>query len=166
MEKLKGWPSVLLRKWLLTCVIGIGSLLAGVVMFFTADDRVMLRISVLLALLIVLRCIALFRLISKQRYETVEGICIGVKTPPLRRQRSLCLLTETGAEHTITLDKQTSVRIGRCYRVYFRSSGIAQNSASLPSILAQDQLLALEDLGEYHADTEDAPEKNSEACGN
>ena len=52
------------------------------------------------------------------------------------------------------------------YRVYFRSSGIAQNSASLPSILAQDQLLALKDLGEYHADTEDAPEKNSEACGN
>ena len=104
MEKLKGWPSVLLRKWLLTCVIGIGCLLVGIVMFFTADDRVMLIISGLLALLTALRCIAFFRLVSRQEYETVEGVCIAMKNAPLRRQRSLCLLTETGAEHTITLD--------------------------------------------------------------
>ena len=30
MEKLKAWPPVLLRKWLLTCVIGIGCLLGPV----------------------------------------------------------------------------------------------------------------------------------------
>ena len=49
MEKLKAWPPVLLRKWLLTCVIGIGCLLVGIVMFLAAGDRVMLMISGLLA---------------------------------------------------------------------------------------------------------------------
>ena len=51
MEKLKAWPPVLLRKWLLTCVIGIGCLLVGIVMFLAAGDRVMLMISGLLALM-------------------------------------------------------------------------------------------------------------------
>ena len=45
MEKLKAWPPVLLRKWLLTCVIGIGCLLVGIVMFLAAGDRVMLMIG-------------------------------------------------------------------------------------------------------------------------
>ena len=35
MEKLKAWPPVLLRKWLLTCVIGIGCLLVGIVESFS-----------------------------------------------------------------------------------------------------------------------------------
>ena len=166
MEKLKTWPPVLFRKWLLTCVIGIGCLLVGIVMFLAAGDRVMLMISGLLALMTALRSVTFFRLVSKQAYETVEGVCIGIKKAPLRKQRSLCLLTESGAEHTITLDKQTPVRISNCYRAYFQPSGTASEAAPLQSFLAQDQFLALEDLGEYRAGAEDDPEKNSEACGN
>ena len=166
MEKLKAWPPVLLRKWLLTCVIGIGCLLVGVVMFLAAGDRVMLMISALLALLTALRCVSFYRLVSKQEYETVEGVCIGVRKAPLRKQRSLCLLTESGAEHTITLDKQTPVRIGNCYRAYFQSSGIASEAVPLQSFLAQDQFLALENLGEYRAGTEENQEDISEDCGN
>lgn len=166
MEKLKEWPAVLLRKWLLTCVIGIGCLLVGVVMFLAASDRVMLMISALLALATALRCVSFFRLVSRQEYETVEGVCISIKKAPLRKQRGLCLLTEGGIEHTITLDKQTPVRIGHCYRAYFRPSGSAPEPTSLQNYLAQDQFLALEDLGEYRAGTEENHKEIFEACGN
>lgn len=166
MERLKAWPPVLLRKWLLTCVIGLGCLLVGIVMFLAAGDRVMLMISGLLALMTTLRCVSFFRLVSKQAYETVEGVCIGIKKAPLRKQRSLCLLTENGAEHTITLDQQTPVRIGNCYRAYFQSSGPVSEADPLQRFLARDQFLALEDLGEYSVGTEENQEDFSEDCGN
>lgn len=164
MEKLKAWPPALLRKWLATCMIGASCLVVGTVMYLAANDRVMLVISVLLALLTALRCASFFRLVCLQAYETVEGVCVGIKKAPFRKQRSICLLTESGAEYTITLNKQTLVRIGNCYCAYFQHTEQAPDVIPFQRSLAQDQFLALEDLGEYHFGPKDAPEKISESC--
>ena len=106
----------------------------------------LLTISILLALFTAARCFGLYRLIAGSEYQTAEGVCIHIKNAPLHRQRSISLLMESGEEQTILLDKQVKVRIGNCYRVYFR-----QIPAPCPSI-TQDLFLTLEDLGEYQTE--------------
>ncbi len=147
MEKLREWPPVLLRKWLLSIAIGLGYLAVGVVMFFVAGDHVLLVISLLLVLATALRCARLFRLFSSQGYEWIDGTCVGIRQAPLRKQRSLRLLDLDGAEHTFSLNCRLPVQVGRQYRVYFCPS------STVAPLLAQRQFLALEDLGELSAGT-------------
>lgn len=145
MEHLNQWPPVLLRRWLFQAIAGLACLLIGVVVFLAAGDKVLLLISVLLALFTVLRCMSFYQLITNGNYEAVEGVCVRIKNAPLRKRRSISFLREDGVEQTILLDKQTKVRIGNCYRAYFRQ---VPDSPACP---AQDSFLALEDLGEYQA---------------
>lgn len=146
MERLAQWPAVLRRRWLVQAAAGLECLISGAIMFLTAGDRVLLTISILLALFTAARCFSLYRLIAGGEYQTAEGVCIHIKNAPLRRQRSISLLMESGEERTILLDKQIRVRIGNCYRVYFR-----QIPAPRPSI-TQDLFLTLENLGKYQTE--------------
>ena len=145
MEHMNQWPPMLLRRWLLQILTGLGCLLIGIVVFPVTEDQVLLILSVLLTLLIAVRCMSLYQQIARGKYETVEGVCIRIKNTPLRKQRSISLLAEDGAEQTILLDKQTKVRIGNCYRVYLGSASDSH------TYLVQDSFLALEDLGEFQA---------------
>ena len=146
MKHLPEWPVPLLRKWLLSAAIGLGCLLVGIIMFVALADKVMLMLSILLTLLTTGRCMILYRQIGREAYECVAGVCIKIQKAPLRKQRSLCLLTDGGIEHTVTLDTRIPVRIGNCYRLFYLATaddGMYQLSS------AQQQFLALEDLGEY-----------------
>lgn len=149
MVPLREWPAPLLRRWLVSSGIGLLCLLVGVVMFVTAKDKMMLMISAALSLAVAMRSILFYRLVCAQQYEVVEGVCIAVKRAPLRKQRTIHLMNEDGAEHMIMLDKRLPVRIGRCYRAYYRTGGFQKGSQLFQGYLVQDQFLALEDLGEY-----------------
>ena len=146
------WPPILLRRWLLTAAAGLGFLLAGLAAFLAAEDRVLLTLSVLLAISTLLRCLFFYRMAAGQAYGSLEGVCIAVQRLPMRRQQSVRIFTPDGKEHTFTLDKQARLRVGNCYRIYFQ-----QPPANLPDdglfryLQAQDIFLGLEDLGEYHA---------------
>lgn len=156
MKHLQEWPIPLLRKWLLSCAIGPGCLLIGIIMYIAADDRILLTISILLALLTIARCVLLYRQIGGEAYEIIEGVCIKIKKAPLRKQRSLCLLTDAGAEHTVTLEQQIPIRIGNRYRLFYLPSG----SMSVTGLtLDGHQFLALEDLGEFSANCEESENK-------
>lgn len=143
MERLSQWLPVLLRRWLLQAAAGLGCLWVGTVMFLTAEDRILLIISILLALSTALRCVSHCWLINKGEYEGIEGICISIKNAPLRKRRSIALFSKDGVEQMILSDKQARVRIGNQYRAYFQQPPIPQ------SCFAQDLFLALEDLREY-----------------
>lgn len=146
------WPPVLLRRWLLTAAAGLGFLLAGLAAFLALEDRVLLTLSALLALCTLLRCLSFYRMAAGQAYGSLEGVCITIQRLPMRRQQNVRLLAPDGGEHTFALDKQTRLRVGNCYRIYFQ-----QSPAGLPDdgpfrrLQAQDIILGLEDLGEYHA---------------
>ncbi len=148
MEHINQWPPVLLRRWLLQIMTGLGCLLVGVVVFLVMEDQVLLVISVLLAMFTAVRFMSLYQQIAGGKYETVEGICIRIKNAPLRKQWSISLLAEDGSEQTILLGKQTKVQIGNLYRVYFGSVSGSH------ICLAQDSFLALEDLGKFQAGAE------------
>ena len=72
------------------------------------------------------------------------------------------LLTD-GTEYEVALDKRIALRIGNCYQLYFRlAPGLSGGQAVPGQALMDSQLLALEDLGEYHMDkdAEDAVQKS------
>lgn len=146
MKHLPEWPVPLLRKWLLSAAIGLGCLLVGIIMYIALADKVMLMLSILLTLLTAGRCMILYRQIGREAYECVEGVCIKIQKAPLRKQRSLCLLTDSGIEHTVTLDARVPVRIGNCYRLFYLAT---EDDGMYQFFPAPQQFLALEDLGEY-----------------
>ena len=146
MKHLPEWPAPLLRKWLLSAAIGLGCLLVGITMYFALDDKVMLMLSILLTLLTAGYCTMLYRQIGCEAYECVEGVCIKIQKAPLRKQRSLCLLTDSGIEHMVTLDTRIPVRIGNCYRLFYLAT---EDDGLYQFFPAPQRFLALEDLGKY-----------------
>ncbi len=156
MKKFHEWPAVLQRRWLLSGAAGLGFLAVGLVVFLTLHDRALLMISALLTLCIVLRCVSFYRMARSDGYEVVEGVCIEFGRSGMKKQRSVRLLQMDGNEYAVMLDKRTPLRIGNLYRLYFRQAPPSQISG-LEQYLAQDQFLGLEDLGEYHDSSEEAP---------
>lgn len=152
MKKFHEWPAVLQRRWLLSGAAGLCFLAVGLVVYFTLHDRVLLTISVLLALCVTLRCASFYRMARRGGYEVVEGVCIELGRSGIKKQRSVRLLQMDGNEYAVMLDKRTPLRIGNLYRLYFRQAPPSRLSG-LEQYLSQDQFLGLEDLGEYH----DAP---------
>ena len=51
MKHLPEWPAPLLRKWLLSAVIGLGFLIVGSIMYVALNDKIMLLLSIPLTLL-------------------------------------------------------------------------------------------------------------------
>lgn len=151
MEKytFKEWPNVLRRRWMLTGAAGAGFLLVGIVMYLTLNERTLLMLSALLAGFTALRCLSFYRMVCEGAYETVEGVCIEIGRAGLRRQRCVRLLQYDGNEYTLTMDKGTRLRIGNSYRIYFRANDGSKEL--LPEILPMEQLLGMEDQGEYTA---------------
>ena len=148
------WPAVLRRRWLLTGATGLGFLLVGLAVFFSMKDHVLLALSGMLALWTFLRCAEYYRTVRCGHYKTIEGICIALGRAGLGRQRKVRLLLRDGRESVVTLDKRVNLRIGRQYRIYCRlESDAPSGGADLQDTPAGDLFLALEDIGEYWADT-------------
>ena len=146
MKHLPEWPAPLLRKWLLSAALSFGFLIVGSIMYIALDDQIMLMLSLPLSLLSAGRCVLLYRQIGRDAYECVEGVCIKIQKAPLCKQRSLCLITDSGIEHTVTLDTRIPVRIGNCYRLFYLA---AADDGTHQTLSVQQQFLALEDMGEY-----------------
>lgn len=109
-------------------------------------------VSSLLSLCTFLRCLSFYWMVRVESYEVVEGVCIELGCLGLRKRRRVRLLQEDGDEYAILLDKRTPLRIGNRYRIFFRCEDDGGQAAGLlPFFAVEDQLLGLEDMGEYHA---------------
>lgn len=152
MKTGKEWPAALRNRWFLHIAAGVGFLLVGLAAFSALHDRMLLMISALLSLCTVLRCLSFYRMVQAESYEVVEGVCIELGRPGLRKRRRVRLLQEDGNEYAVLLDKRTPLRIGNRYRIYFRREDDGGQDVNLfPCFAAEGQFLGLEDMGEYHA---------------
>ena len=118
MQKLTEWPPALLRKWLALVLLGIGCLAVGVLMLIISRDVVLLTMSILLSMLIALRCLILFRQIRNQEYTVLEGTCVRTSWIPFQRRRAMCLITEDEEEYTVSIENKMIPRAGEKYRVF------------------------------------------------
>lgn len=148
------WPAVLRRRWILAGAAGLGFLLVGLAVFFSLGDRMLLMLSGMLALCTLLHCVEYYRTIRCRCYQAMEATCIALDRPGIGRQRKVRFLLRDGREVTVTLDRRMALRVGRQYRIYFRLGSVSPvNGAASQGSPVGDLFLALEDLGEYRADT-------------
>lgn len=156
MKRLGDWPIPILRRWLLSAAAGPVLFLVGLAGCIALHDPVLLTFSVLLAACMVVRCILLYRMIRQGAYETVEGMCVGIKRAAFGNHLHVRLLTDSGAEHSLLLDRRQKLLTGSRYRVYLQRSPV-----STPSIAGMQHtvLLGLEDLGAYPASPEPSDHK-------
>ena len=147
MERWKQSPPVLQRKCLLTFLVGIISMVIGIVVYLSADDRILLIMSGVILCVSLIYCKNIFELAVHRRYEIVEGICTGISTPMLRRYRKIQLMDEKGAVSTLLLSKSGKFRIGSRYRFYFQKDNQpAIGNDYLDAALSTNSFLGYEEL--------------------
>ena len=150
MDKIKSAPGPLQRKLLFTALLGVLCLAKD-----EKDDEAG----------VLWRCLSLFRILSKEQYETVEGVCVAISQKPVRKYRKIKILSDDGAESSLLLSKQDKVKIGYRYRFYFsQTPRLSIGSDYFDAALSSDQFLGMEELGEYTCDTakNDAAKRDEE----
>lgn len=168
MEKLnmqKNIPGILIQKILLTALIGIGCLLVGTAYYIYEGDRGILILSGLVLVFSLIRSAGLYRMVMGQKYEIIEGICISISAKPFRKQVKIHILDQSGLENTLRIGKQSKVKIGFRYRFYFKQGErLFSGNEYLNTILSVDQLLGVEELGEFslQEDTTEVQEQTGE----
>lgn len=147
---MKDFPPVLFRKWIFTLAVGVCCLGVGSVYFFFARDGVLMGLSGLVFGFSLLRGILLYRTISSQDYETVEGTCVAISNRLLRKCRRIKIMDDQGIESTLLLAKQTKIKIGYQYRFFFKKNARSSlGSEYLDTALSTDCFLGYEELGQY-----------------
>lgn len=149
-DEKKNMPPVLLRKAFLTILIGLGCFAVGAGYYLYCQDGTMLLLSGLVLLLSLFRAAGLYRTITEGKYEIVEGTCVGVSSMPFRRQLKVRIMDADGIETVLCLGKQARVKIGFCYRFYFKEEPRPSlGNEFLDTALVSGCLLSFEELGKY-----------------
>lgn len=140
-------PAILKRKFLLTLLAGAGTAGVSLVFFIAASDRILLMLGGVLMVFCIIRSVGIWRLISSGSYETAEGVCTGITSPPFRRYRKIHLLDENKTEFTILLDRNARLAIGTTYRFYFQKNARPlMGNAYLDSSLSTTAFLGYEEI--------------------
>ena len=148
-QAISAWPPAIFRRWLFSLLIGAACMLVGGVACFALKDRTLLALSGAVFLFSVGRAVLLYRLVSRQEYETLQGTCVQIAGAPLRKCRKVRLMDQKGCEFTVLLDKQTKLRLGWVYRFYFKKDRQAlPDGTPFQASFTQDSLLGFEELGE------------------
>jgi len=154
MVKLKDFPRTLFRKALLTLLTGVGCFLFGVAYYLYAADRIFLILSCMVLLISLYKCFHIYSLVIKKRYETVEGICVGIISKLIGKCNKVKMMDEDGIESTLYLSKNSKLKIGHRYKLYFsQAPQINVGSEYLNTALATDSFLGYEDLGEFEKES-------------
>lgn len=148
----KNIPGVLLQKALFTVLLGLGFLLVGVAYYIYEKDRIFLVLSVLMFVFSLMRSAGLYRTAAGEKYEIIEGTCVGISVKPFWKQTRVRLWGQNGVETTLCIGKQSKVKIGFRYRFYFKQNGqLTLGSEYLDTVLSTDHFLGFEELGEFSA---------------
>ena len=150
MNKLKNCPKALLQKVLLTALIGIGCLAVGAAYYFFSGDTTTLVLSGFVFAFSMMRAAGLYITVTKQKYETIEGTCVGVSSKPFRKQYTIRVMDDAGIESSLRLSKQTKIKIGFRYRFYFKQGErLSFGNQYFDIALSSDHFLGFEELGEF-----------------
>ena len=167
MDKFKDFPKALLYKVLFTVLIGIGCMIVGCVYFIFSRDTITLALSGAVFIFSIAKSAGLYYTIAKQKYEIVEGTCIGVSSKPFRKQFTAKIMDDSGIESSLRFGKQTKVKIGFRYRFYFKQGQrMSVGNAYFDTALSSDHFLGFEELGEFIAPQTPQPDATAEKDAN
>jgi hypothetical protein len=100
-----------------------------------------------------IRAYSLFAVISKGKYEAIDGVCIANTPNPLRRHRTVTVLDGNRVSHKLRLPKSARLKVGSVYRLYF-SLGYDNSFVGerFESALSADGFLGYEEIDAVVAD--------------
>ena len=154
MDLIKTAPASLQRKLLLTALTGVLFLLVGIAMFLFSKDVIMLALSAAVCVGAFWKALTLFHVIVKEKYEIVEGTCVGISQNPVRKYRKIKIVDDSGNESSLLMGKQDKIKIGYRYRFYFKNTDrLTLGSSYLDTALSSDCFIGFEELGKFR-DTE------------
>lgn len=141
-------PKPLLRRLVLTFLVGAGCFFTGLVFFLHQKDISFFILSILLSAGSAAKAILLGLQIRKKSYTVLEGTCTDVRLKLFRNTHDIVLTDQDGNEHLLRIGKDYKVRPGLSYRFYFRTSESIPSGQ--PPLLAKaaltDNLLGVEEL--------------------
>ena len=141
-------PKPLLRRLVLTFLVGTGCFFTGLVYFLYQKDISFFILSILLSAGSAAKAILLGLQIRKKSYTVLEGTCTDVRLKLFRNTHDIVLTDQDGNEHLLRIGKDYKVRPGLSYRFYFRTSESIPSGQ--PPLLAKaaltDNLLGMEEL--------------------
>ena len=127
------WPAPLLRKWLMLALIGLSCFVIGVIMLAINRDIMFLGLSMVLVIMITVRCVILYHRIDRKAYQTLEGVCVSIITVPLQREHSLKIKTDLGKEKIVLTDNRSIHHVGARYRIYIIRSSVQVDKSPEPN---------------------------------
>lgn len=141
-------PKPLLRRLVLTFLVGAGCFFTGLVFFLHQKDISFFILSILLSAGSAAKAILLGLQIRRKSYTVLEGTCTDVRLKLFRNTHDIVLTDQDGNEHLLRIGKDYKVRPGLSYRFYFRTSESIPSGQ--PPLLAKavltDSLLGVEEL--------------------
>ncbi len=141
-------PKPLLRRLVLTFLVGAGCFFTGLVFFLHQKDISFFILSILLSAGSAAKAILLGLQIRRKNYTVLEGTCTDVRLKLFRNTHDIVLTNQDGNEHLLRIGKDYKVRPGLSYRFYFRTSESIPSGQ--PPLLAKavltDNLLGVEEL--------------------
>ena len=152
-KKIRDFPKVLYNRMANTVYVGLGCFIMGTAYYFYAHDRITVFLSGAVLLFSLWRAYDIYLNMSKEKYEVVEGICVGVSAKPLSKYNKVRFMNQDGIESTVHLGKQIKMKIGFQYRLFFsQREYVSTGSMRLDTALLSGNFFGLEELGEYGAE--------------
>jgi len=141
-------PKPLVAKLLYTLFLGIGFLAVGTAYYFGfSQDRIFLYMSIFVFAASLFKGGLLLYKVKTNRFETVEGICIGFVSKPFSKFRGVKFIDDEGIEATVRLPKNHKFSIERKYRLYFsKQTSPLVGSEFIDTHLATDSFLGYEEI--------------------
>lgn len=141
-------PKPLLRRLVLTFLVGTGCFFTGLVFFLHQKDISFFILSILLSAGSAAKAILLGLQIRRKSYTVLEGTCTDVRLKLFGNTHDIVLTDQDGNEHLLRIGKDYKVRPGLSYRFYFRTSESIPSGQ--PPLLAKaaltDNLLGMEEI--------------------
>lgn len=138
----------LLRRLVLTLLVGTGCFFTGLVFFLHEKDTSFFILSILLFAGSAAKAILLGLQIKRKTYFVLEGICTDVRLRLFRNSHDIVLTDQDGNEHLLRISKDHKIRSGVSYRFYFKSSDSIPSGQNplLAKTALTDNLLGVEEI--------------------
>lgn len=115
-------PKPLFTKLIVQAAVGFFFVLVGCVYGIHSKDYIFIMLSLLIGLCSLIRTCSFYRLIHNGTYRVLSGTCIRQTSMPFKKEKQIVLVDESQREYRLTLDKDSGLLPGHCYRLYFRES--------------------------------------------
>lgn len=141
-------PTPLLKRLVLTFLVGIGCFFVGLTFYFYNQDRIFLGLSCCILAGSFLKTILFYIQLLRKTYILLEGTCTQIQFKLFIKSYQLLLVDAEETEHTLLIGKDYKIRPGSSYRFYFKSaSGISPGkNPMLEKVFLTDQLLGVEQI--------------------